>query len=555
MFTFFLSYFLRSFGRFFLKNRTAKIVTVSGFIVVFSFLVMVVYLGFRSGFQYIAKDLFFGDALFLYIVELFLLVTAILVVASALISGIFALFEGGSSPLLLSSPRYQWKPALVFLKMFLSSLWPLLVLILPALVAVRSVYGLPLSGFVLVIFSVVSLTALCVVGAMMMLFVISWFLYLLGGRSAKLLTLRNFSFLVALSFLVKLFFIARMVTTVDLVKFFQARVLDVSIVDLSPLLDQFHILPTHFSAMVIYLSRTGDLPSALFYVLYFVPVLFVGIGALSLLGRHHLTLWQLFQEHAASTVGQSALPRFGSLLLLKSSNAPGAIVGKEVVAFMRNARGLLWLGFIVLIWFMQVGASKILSHGLGDERVTGDMIPSFVLVFQFAVVIYFVSMFVLRFAFPSFSSERKTSWIVGSAPASLGVVFLSKLRFFTILFSVIAIIFTLMNALVVGLPLYSALLFVMVIMIATLVLTAYGLSLGALFPNFESDDPEVLSTTIPGLGFIFGSLVYGAFGGYAFGLFARGSNEVPLVVFVLFSLASVSALVRLAKRSLARAEF
>ena len=103
MFTFFLSYFLRSFGRFFLKNRTAKIVTVSGFIVVFSFLVMVVYLGFRSGFQYIAKDLFFGDALFLYIVELFLLVTAILVVASALISGIFALFEGGSSPLLFSS--------------------------------------------------------------------------------------------------------------------------------------------------------------------------------------------------------------------------------------------------------------------------------------------------------------------------------------------------------------------------------------------------------------------------------------------------------------------
>lgn len=551
-----LEYARRSSKRYFIRNRMAKLITVSGFLLIFAFFVTIVYFGFRAGFQYISKDLFFGDALFLYITELFLLISFILVVASALISGIFALFQGGDSPLLLVSPRFRWRPVLVFIRMFFSSLWPLLAIILPALVAIGSVYGLPLLGFIYTICSVTLLIALGVVVAMAMLFIIAWLLYFMGGRSARLLTFRNFTFVVALSFLLELLVVSARVTTVDLVKFFQARVLDVSAPDLSPILDQFHVLPTHFSAMTIYLSQMGDLGAAFFYFLYFIPVLLVSVFVLYLLSKHHLTLWQLFQEHSAPVPGRSlAFSNFGSSILLESKSVTGAIVGKEVIAFMRNSRGLLWFGSILLIWFFQIGASRILSHGLGAERVSVDMIPTFVGTFQFAVVIYFVSMFVLRFAFPSFSSERKTSWVVGSAPVSLDVVFVSKLRFFTILFSVIAVIFALTNALVVGLSLSFALVFVLIIMLATLVLTTYGLSLGAIFPNFESDDPEVLSTTMPGLACIFGSLCYGALGAYALTLFLKGGNEIPLIVFVFLSLALVSTLVRLAKRSLLRAEF
>ncbi|HEY9585042.1 MAG TPA: hypothetical protein VJJ02_00410 [Candidatus Paceibacterota bacterium] len=556
MFFLLFQYAARSFKRFFVKNRAAKIITVFGFFVVFAFLVTVVYFGFRAGFQYIGKDLFFGDALFLYIVELFLLVSFILVVASALISGMFALFQGGDSPPLLASPRYQWKPVLVFLRMFLSSLWPLLAIILPALFAIGNVYGLPLAGFILSIISVVLVIALGVMWAMATLFIIAWVLYFLGRRSARFLTFRNFTEVVALSFLLQLFLVWGRVTTVDLVKFFQARVLDVATPDLSPFLEQFSVLPTHFSAMTIYLSRTGDLGTAFSYPLYFVPVVLSGALALYLLGKHHLILWELFQEHAAPIVGRAfSVSRLGSFLLRCSRGSSGAIVGKETIAFMRNSRGLLWLGFILLIWFLQLGASRILSHGLGTERVSGDMIPSFVGTFQFAVIIYFVSMFVLRFAFPSFSSERKTSWIVGSAPVSLGVVFISKLRFFTLLFSALTVAFALLSVFVAGFSSFLAFLFVLVIVLATFVLTTYGLSLGAIFPNFESDDPEVLSTTLPGLGFIFGALGYGAFGAYALGLLWRGGSFVPLALFVTLSFLAVFVLVRLAQQSLSRAEF
>lgn len=553
-----LQYAIRSARRFFDHHRTAKVITVLGFIAVFSFFVTVLYFGFRNGFRYIAKDAFFGDALFLYIVELFLLVSFVLVIASALISGIATLFRGTNDTLLVASPRYGSKPLFVYLRMFLSSLWPLLLLILPALVAVANVYGLPPLGFALTILSVTLTIALGAVGAMVLLLVISWLLYLLGfaGKGSRnFVTRRNLTALIAALFLGKLFLVWDRVTTIDLVRFFQARHLDITAPDLAPIIDQFNILPTHFSAMTIYLSRTGEIATAFSSVFSLFLLLAMAMLALYLLGRNYLTLWQLFQEQDSGRGHLSAQPVFGGSLLSGARGGAGAIFGKEVVTFLRNSRGLLWFGFIVLIWLMQTGAGKIISRGLGAERVAADTLPAFVGMFQFAVILYFVSMFVLRFAFPSFSSERRTAWLIGAAPVDLGVVFVSKLRFFVILFSFLAIVFACLNVLAVGLPTSLIAILLSVLVLATLFLTTWGLSLGAIFPNFESDDPETLSTTLPGLGFIFGALSYGAFGAYALGQAFKGGNLIPLFLFTIFSLVGTVILSRLARRRLASTGF
>ncbi|OGZ05393.1 MAG: hypothetical protein A3C93_05045 [Candidatus Lloydbacteria bacterium RIFCSPHIGHO2_02_FULL_54_17] len=555
MYLIILHYATQSIRRFFEKNRTAKVVTLLGFFAAFAFLVTVVYFGFRTGFRHIAKDIFFGDALFLYIVELFLLVSFVLVVASALISGMATLFRGEGDTLLLASPRHTTKPLLVFSRMFLSSLWPFLAVILPALFAVTHVYGLALFGFLLALFSVVLLIALGVVAAMALLLVVAWFLYFVGGRNASFATPQNLTALVALLFLGKLAFVWERVTTIDLVRFFQARSVDVTVPDLSPIIDQFHILPTHFSAMTIYLARTGDVTTALFYALYFFLFLSISAYGLFLLGRHHLVLWELFQEHTSGSRQFFSVPAFGASLLRRAKTGGEAIFGKEVVAFLRNSRGLLWFGFITLIWLMQTGAGKIVSRGLGAERVTADVLPAFVGVFQFAVIMYFVSMFVLRFAFPSFSSERRTAWLIAAAPVDLGTVFTSKLRFFVTLFSLLAVFFALINILTTPLPLSLVVTLLLTLVLATLFLTTYGLSLGAIFPNFESDDPEVLSTTMPGLGFIFGALSYGALGAYALGEMLRDGNSPPLFLFSALSLVATVYLTRLARRRLVSMEF
>lgn len=76
---------------------------------------------------------------------------------------------------------------------------------------------------------------------------------------------------------------------------------------------------------------------------------------------------------------------------------------------------------------------------------------------------------------------------------------------------------------------YSMLLFIsVVVFIVTL-----GLSMGAVFPNYETDDPEVISTSMPGLFFTALSLIYGALGA---GVLYRGllSGNISLILAFAF---------------------
>lgn len=160
MYQLLLRYHVRFALRFFEKNRGAKIVTVLGFFAAFLFLVGLVYESFFYGFKYVARDVYFGEALSIYIVELFFLVSFALVYVSALLSGFFSIFRTSSDIIVVASPSYQLKLMLVFLRMFFSSLWPLLTIILPALVAFHQVFGLSLLGLLLGVLSSVLLIAI-----------------------------------------------------------------------------------------------------------------------------------------------------------------------------------------------------------------------------------------------------------------------------------------------------------------------------------------------------------------------------------------------------------
>jgi hypothetical protein len=83
-------------------------------------------------------------------------------------------------------------------------------------------------------------------------------------------------------------------------------------------------------------------------------------------------------------------------------------------------------------------------------------------------------------------------------------------------------------------------------------LVAYGLGLGAIFPNYETNDPEQLSTSLPGLGFIFGSLAYGGYGTYLFYRLLAGGPGGPVIVFDIVTALLTFIMVALSLRSLKR---
>jgi len=154
---------------------------------------------------------------------------------------------------------------------------------------------------------------------------------------------------------------------------------------------------------------------------------------------------------------------------------------------------------------------------------------------QFIVAVYFICSFTLRFVFPAFSIEKKTAWILASAPINFRRIYFGKYLFYSLFFVAVGILMSYINIGILNLPFtyaaYSILLFVsVVIFIITL-----GLSLGAIFPNFETDDPEIISTSMPGLFFTALSLIYGALGAGVLYSSLAGGNTSGLLFFVILT--------------------
>jgi hypothetical protein len=165
--------------------------------------------------------------------------------------------------------------------------------------------------------------------------------------------------------------------------------------------------------------------------------------------------------------------------------------------------------FLFGLWLAQVGTNIILRHNIVRYQTDVSERLAVFQALQFIIATYFICSFALRFVFPAFSVEKKTAWILGSAPLSFRKLFYSKYLFYTSFFVLLGSFMSYVNVRILHLDfthsLYSMSLFVTtVIFIVTLALT-----LGALFPSKETDDPEAISTSMSGLFFTALALIYG----------------------------------------------
>ena len=544
---------LRSIQRFFATDRFAKAVTVLGFFLVFGFLATIVYECFFYGFRYIARDAYFNETVMLYVIELFYLVSFALVFLSALLTAIFGLFRVKNDRPLMASPRYRFKVGLLAMRMFTTSLWPLLVIMLPALLALHRVFALALPGFFLGLVASVSLVALATFAALALVIIVALFLLAFDQFTMRTLTGAIAVLFALLAILVWQRFIA-----VDLVVFFQAKALDASVSDITPVIELFGVFPSHLAALVVYFFTFDDPGIAIPQFAALVEMTLVTALLLTYLSKHMLLLWQKAEE-GTGPVMQKGLKRMGgglgSELLAHARTPRAAVIAKEIITFLRNPKGMAWLGFILFVWSIGSGASHLLSRGLGAERVASALALTHLTMLEFGIMLYFVAMFVLRFAFPSFSSEQHTTWMVASSPLPQSEVFLSKLRFFSSLFVLFVSVFALMASSVLGLAFLPHVAFVFAALVGTITLTSFGLSLGALYPNRETDDPERLSTTMPGLGFVAGALLYAALGAYAVTRAGTSACIVAVTVFTLCSLVGALLLSQKALRALRLSEY
>jgi hypothetical protein len=535
---------------YFKVRKTAKIITLALFAVVFIGLAIGLYFFFLEGLSYIKSYPFFAQALTLYSYEAYLLFITILIAISTFISSVSTLFKAGENSWVIAGPAYKKILALNFLKTFFTSFWPLLIMVIPGLFAIKTAYGLPMSSMLLSMLLMMLLTLLIVS-----------FVYLLiltGGKalnflsnflSKELLSFKNLIIGIILIFFLLIGAIWYANFNADLVALFKARDLGKQTINSGIISENFRFSPAHPVAAGIFGFQNNDPVKAYSYILLLMTITALTIGAVWLASGWYLTIWQKLQEGSftAKTTPKRKLKKKSPNILLNSPES--ALFKKELLASSRNMRNIMWFTFFGFIWLAQTGINLILSKNMAKYDIAIGSFPVIIQVLQFLTATFFISAFVLRFVFPSFSMEKNTAWIINSSPIKKQRIFWAKLFFYLPFLAFLGIVIGYSNLLLINLTFTYTLSTLILFLTSILFTVTLGLSLGAMFPSQEVDDPASLSTSMPGIGFMIGALGHGLLGGLLLFRLLNGSSHINFTLFIISTFIATGILLYIAPAS------
>lgn len=553
----FLQFELRKIGKYLSTKALAKLITGVLFLVVFLLIGVGIYKFFISGFRLINFEAVeeIRLALTLFIYEFFSMILAGLIVFSALVSGLFNLFRSENNNWLMSTPGYTVFPRLVFMKSLFASSLPSLLMFLPAILAFNKVYHLGFLVMCAIVFAVVAL--LLALNAFTLILLLG--VALLYHTLTRFVRAIPFSFkgLVGVLVLLSSALVAvlwRVLINLDLGALFRGKDVNETL-SVENISSYFYYLPSHPFSMLLLSFQTKDTTQALTsLVLLFVSAAIM-VSVWLVVSPLFYPLWQKFQEGIAGQKSSNILSFGDSTPYYFMGGATFALFKKEALVTSRNMKGVLWFSFLLLIWLIQIGANLILENNI--YRYGADLTQkiSTLQTFQFIIAIYFTSAFTLRFVFPSFSVEKKTAWILATAPLSFKKIFFGKYFFYASFFVLLGVFMNYLNVLILGVSFLGALYSTLLLLVSIIFVVTLGLSLGALFPNTETDDPEVISTSMPGLFFTALALLYGALAALTLYIALTKGMLLALVVFVVVSIILVGALLQKTPSKIREASF
>ncbi len=542
----FLKFEIQKIISYFKTGKLAKLITASLFVAVFIFVGVGLYYFFLSGFRYIhfsvEKEIQLPLTLFIY--ELFLLIMAAVVVFSAAVSSVFSLFRGQYDNWIISSPKYKILPRIVFLRSLLTSSWPLFVMFLPAVLAFNKIHHLSAVTLFFILVSVVFLLILLNALSLLSILLVSSLYYKLSRITKKI----QFTFgrLITLLFLIVTAISIQVwnsIRDVDLVKLFKADDIDIN-VSIENISSHFFFSPTHPLALQIINWQEKLQQEALINFSFLALLATVAVFVWWKVSIVFYPLWQKFQEGSVQTIDAGNVSKKSARVYYFSGSPMMALFKKEALITSRNLRGVVWFLFLLGLWLTQVGTNIILSQNITRYQTDVTEKLATFQALQFIIAVYFICSFALRFVFPSFSVEKKTAWILGSAPLNFRKIFFGKYFFYTTFFVILGSLMSYVNARVLNLDIVYSLYSISLFVVTVIFIVTLALSLGALFPSKETDDPEAISTSMSGLFFTALSLIYGALSAYVLYLTLTNDSLLFISVFILVTCSLIAVMLR-----------
>lgn len=540
------------FKRYFSHNLAAKIITACLFIGLLFAIGTGVYLGVHAGFVAMNQQTYGQQTLPFYTYEIFFLVMSYLMLLSAIASSFFAIARQDDE-WIAATPKYKMLLGRAVRSVFFASLWPLLVLGLPAILALRSVYASGAGAAYGANFIIAGVIGLILIAAIACGLAIALVLALAEVLHAARKLRMKWLVITAIAVIaLATWTILREILAMNIISLFVSGPLSATTANITGIVSAFRLFPTQLMAFLMLNLQNGAVAAAWTDIGWLALIAAAISLVIYLLSFGYLHVWQKLEEgsfEARTEISSQKVSSPGISFLKSANTGTAALFYKEAVTNLRNLKNATWLFFMLALWVTQTALNIFLRWNIAQYSVHAQTASAVIQSLQLVTATFFVSAFVLRFVLPSFSSERRMAWILGAAPVSLRRIFFSKLSFYGTLFLALGLILGIANAAILGLSLLHALGFLLLLAIMILCITTFGFSLGAIFPDTESDDPEAVSTSLPGLAFTFISLLYGACGAwlYYIGLNATASvgtvGSTDAVAFAIVSAALVLAMI------------
>jgi ABC-2 type transport system permease protein len=262
-------------------------------------------------------------------------------------------------------------------------------------------------------------------------------------------------------------------------------------------------LPSEWAADMVmnWLLRVGDpLPILLLWSTAAV----LGVVGSALHQRWYLAGYSKAQEGKDSFVRGGWWERALIPLFRGADPARREFALKDLRLFFRDTTQ--WSQLILLAVLLAVYVFNIRTLQL----FTGEQVPAF-----FVTLVVFLNQglagFVLaaiaaRFIFPAISLEGRELWLLKSSPLDLRAMFWSKYFIGTLPLMVVALVLTLVTNALLHASTFIMLVSVITICLYTIAASALALGLGALFPQFGTENAAQIPTSFGGLVFMMTSL-------------------------------------------------
>jgi hypothetical protein len=492
-----LSYPGQVIKRYLAREKFTRIFAISILLIIILFVSISIYATTVGGLNFISRDIELRDSLYFYIIQLFYLLVFILSYANSILV-IASSFGRKSHQWIMATPSFSLMAFLNLFQLLISSLWIFLAVIIPVLVGIAQFMEV---GTLALFLSFILTTSLIIIGStvgvlsyMLSFYILKYFSNLLG-RNIVSQSLVIILLLISSILMVALFW--RIAIPQDFVKFFDGNY----ILQIQTMKEQLIYLPTFGIAQVLHDILFCSNIFGTSYTLIFTTLTIALLGlSYVLLKKNYLLMWQLLQEGSYITTQNNAKIAVHRSYNFPYTNAVHTIIDKELLLIWRDKKNVLWFMIVIGLWLAQTAVSwRVTSNA--NNYGEGYIFPNFIFALILAIGLYFISALTLRFVFPTFSAERKVSWILGVAPISPWNIAVGKLIIYTALFLFIGTPILIANFVILGFAFFPALLYWIVFSLSIILIVLLAIFLSIKYPNRFSSDPETLSTTLPGLAF------------------------------------------------------